>query len=78
MQRLQLAFVKALGLGASVDFGMLRAGESPEWDSLGHMELVAEIERTFGIELSNEDILSLNSFDAAIQMLSRRGVTFAN
>ena len=75
LRQLQQAFTSALGLGPDADLSALRAGEAPQWDSLGHMELVAEIERTFGIQLSNEDILSLDSFATAVRILSRRGIT---
>lgn len=36
----------------------------PEWDSLRHIELVSEIEDRFGIELSNREVASLQSFTA--------------
>jgi len=36
-------------------------GDLPEWNSLGHMLIVTEIERHFGIVLDSEKIMNLES-----------------
>ena len=33
-----------------------------KWDSLTHMDLIASIEKEFGIQLTFDDILAMNSF----------------
>ena len=48
---------------------------TPEWDSLAAMELVSQIEETFGVELSSLEIMKMRSIGVARQVLERRGVT---
>lgn len=47
----------------------LKLGDLDEWDSLGHLELVAQIESEFGITLSLDDIPNLSSLDAIRERL---------
>lgn len=41
----------------------LAYGETPEWDSLGHMHLVAALEDAFEITFADEDIVKLTSLE---------------
>lgn len=43
----------------------------PDWDSVGHMELVAEIEETFDIMMDTDDIIDFNSFEKGKELLSK-------
>ena len=74
LNRLQQVFVAALGVSADCDFELLQAGTVPEWDSVGRMNLVLELERTFGITLSKEDVFDLDTFGRAREIVSRHGV----
>jgi acyl carrier protein len=47
-----------------------------EWDSVGHMTLVAEIETAFDIMLETDDILGMSSVGKAAEILIRYGVSF--
>lgn len=40
-----------------------------EWDSVGHMELVSELEDAFDIEFETDDIIDFNSFEKGIEIL---------
>ena len=42
------------------------------WDSMGHMELMAAIERTFNIRIKPEDIINLTSIKALKKYLKER------
>jgi acyl carrier protein len=44
-----------------------------EWDSLGHMNLVMEIERVYGIELSTDDALEITDVASLKRVLTARG-----
>jgi len=44
----------------------LKIGDIAEWDSLGQLNLIIEIERTFGTKFDGEQLIVLNSL-AAIQ-----------
>jgi acyl carrier protein len=46
----------------------------PEWDSLGHVTLVIELESNFGVSFSPEETMSLTSVAAIKDSLKSRGV----
>lgn len=46
-------------------------GASDEWDSLKHVELLFEIEDTFGILLSDEDASNIKDFNSAFEILRK-------
>lgn len=48
----------------------------PEWDSVGHMQLMAALEDSFGIELDVDDIIDFSSFKKGIAILSKYKVMF--
>ncbi len=68
------AFAVALDLPAGTDIEALELGVNPQWDSIGHMALVAELEERFGIALDTEDLIAMNTFAASIEILKRYGV----
>ena len=43
----------------------------PEWDSVGHMSMVAELEETFDIMMEMDDIVDFSSFTVGIKLLSK-------
>ena len=72
--RLRDAFVKSLELDPSVDVTALNYREIPEWDSIGHMALVATIEDAFDVMLTTDQVIALSSFQAARDILKDQGV----
>ena len=51
--------------------------QSPAWDSVGHMGLVAQLEDQFGIMMEPDDIVDLNSYEKGKEMLAEKyGVEF--
>lgn len=50
----------------------------PEWDSIGHMELMTILEKAFSIEIDIDDIIDFSSFIAGKKILSKYGVSFEN
>lgn len=48
-----------------------------EWDSVGHMELIAAIEDTFDIMMDTDDIIDLSSFEKGKEILAKNyGIEF--
>jgi acyl carrier protein len=68
------AFAVALDLPADADVEGLVLGESTEWDSIGHMTLVAELEERFGVSLETDDIIAMSSYAESLEILRRLGV----
>jgi acyl carrier protein len=42
-----------------------------EWDSVGHMALIANIEDAFGIMLDMEDVIGFSSFEVGVGILAK-------
>ena len=68
------AFLTALDLPADTDVEKLEIGSTTQWDSIGHMTLVAELEDRFGIALDTDDLIAMSSFPLALEILRRYGV----
>jgi len=74
MRRLRRAFMTVFGLEEEADFASLRYREIPEWNSIGHMRLVAEIESAYDIMMETDDILDMSSFSKAVEILAKYDV----
>jgi len=74
LERLKRAFYKALELSEQTELSQLAYGSIPEWDSLGHMALVSEVEDTFSIEFNTEEVINFSSFEVGIQLLRSREI----
>lgn len=48
--------------------------EVEAWDSVGHMNLVSELEETFDIYFEDEEILLLQSYSKGIEILRDHGI----
>lgn len=46
----------------------------PQWDSVGHMSLVAAIEDVFHIMMDTDDIIDFNSYEKGIEILRKYDV----
>ncbi|GAC1424831.1 MAG: acyl carrier protein [Candidatus Velthaea sp.] len=45
----------------------------PEWDSLGHISLIIELENAYGVSFSPEEAMGLTSVAAIKSALAERG-----
>ena len=45
------------------------------WDSLKHMELIVSVENTYGIELSFDEIVAMQTVSEIKRVLRQRGVS---
>ena len=46
-------------------------------DSVGHMDLIADIESAYGIQMDTKDVLDLSTYEKGIRILSEKyGVNF--
>jgi acyl carrier protein len=74
MDRLIDCFVTTFGINRDQITPKLAYQSIPEWDSVGHMALVAEIECTFDIRLDTDDIIGMSDVARAIQIVQKHGV----
>ena len=77
-KKLKDVFVESLAISSDTDFSKLAYRSIDEWDSVGHMQLVGEIEDAFDIMLETRDVLDMNSFLTATEILSKHGVDFSS
>lgn len=48
----------------------------PDWDSVGHMGMITEIEETFDITLETDDIIEFSSFQKGMEILEKYDIKF--
>jgi acyl carrier protein len=62
-------FIDILNLSADIDLSSVKYRTTERWDSLAHMELITAIEERFDIMIDNVDMLRINSFPAAVEIV---------
>ena len=72
-EKLKEVFVSALGIAAEVAESAVFK-ETPGWDSVGHVNLMNEIEEAFDVSLEPDDILDFKSFGVGMEILKKYGV----
>lgn len=50
----------------------LKYQDVTEWDSVGHMGLIAALEDAFDIMMDTDDIIDLSSFEKGMEILSEK------
>jgi acyl carrier protein len=73
-QKLKESFVEGLGLRPETEVENLTYRSIPEWDSLGHMQLISQIEIDFDVMLETQEVIDMSSFTKAIEILNGHGV----
>ena len=66
-------FVQCFGVSAE-QAETLKYQDVEAWDSIGHMNLIAELEDTFDIEIETDDIIDFSGYEKGIGIMSRYGV----
>jgi acyl carrier protein len=69
--KLQQTFSESLGISLSSINDELTYSTLPEWDSVGHMALIAAIEEAFDIMIDAEDVIDMSSFGKAKQIVAK-------
>lgn len=69
-------FVDSFGIDAAQLEGGLEYNAIDEWDSIGHMTLIAALEEAFGISMDIDDVIEFSSFDKGFELLAKYGVSF--
>jgi acyl carrier protein len=74
MSKLIDCFVRTFGIERERVTLKLAYQSIPEWDSVGHMALVAEIENTFNVTLDTDDIIGMSDMAKALEILQKHRV----
>lgn len=75
MEKYKNAFMEALEV-EETELPGLEYQSISQWDSVGHMGLVATIEDAFDIMMDTDDIIELSSFEKGIEILKKYDVEF--
>ena len=70
-------FKTALNIDNSKLGENLKYNEIDEWDSIGHMSLIAAIEEEYKITFETDDIVDFSSFKKGIELLKKYNVNVA-
>ncbi len=69
--RLRKVFVALLRVDPSLLHDDARRGELEGWDSMAHLDLVAELEREFSLQIEPEQALEIETFADARRVVSQ-------
>ncbi len=75
-EKLLNAFSKGLAIDRGKVSDKLAYNSIPEWDSVAHMALVAELELVFDIMLDTDDIIDMSSVGKTKEILAKYDVKF--
>ena len=70
------AFMTAFDIDASALGPDLKYESIQEWDSIGHMGLIAELEDSFDISMEMDDIIDFSSYKKGLELIAKYGVEF--
>ncbi len=74
--KLASAFAEALEIDATTISDDLKYNSIPEWDSVAHMSLIAELEKAFNVMFDTDQIIDMSSVAKAKEILGCHGVSF--
>ena len=71
------AFIESFSIDKEKLNSSLEYQSIPEWDSVGHMSLIAALEDAFDIMMEMDDIVDFGSYETGIGTLKKYGVDVA-
>jgi len=64
-------FIKSFSMDVKKFDEKIKYNDIPEWDSIGHMTLMSELEEGFKISIETDDIIDFSSFKKGIELLKK-------
>ena len=75
-QKYDQSFMESFSIDESVLGDDLLYNSIPEWDSVGHMSMIAGLEDTFDIMLEMDDIIDFSGYKKGFEIIAKYGVVF--
>jgi acyl carrier protein len=72
-ERLDQAIRDGLGLEESTDVRSIAWGQTEEWDSVAHMQLVATLEATFDLLIDTDDVIAMSDYGQIQRVVGKNG-----
>ena len=64
-------FIKSLSMDKNKFDDKIKYNDIPEWDSIGHMTLMSELEEGFKISMETDDIIEFSSYKKGMEILKK-------
>ena len=77
LEKYNQIFIDCFDISASALDQDLKYQSVEEWDSVGHMSLIAEIEEVFEITIDIDDVIEFSSYDEGKKILVKYDLDFA-
>lgn len=74
LEKYRNAFVDGLEMSPEEVNDSLEYQGVPQWDSVGHMALIASLEDSFEIMMDTDDIIDFSSFKKGIEILKKYNI----
>tara|TARA_B110000438_G_C15527836_1_gene527106 strand:+ start:458 stop:697 length:240 start_codon:yes stop_codon:yes gene_type:complete len=75
-KKYQDIFISSLAMDSNKFNEEIKYNEIPEWDSIGHMTLIAGLEEGFSFSMETDDIVDFSSFKKGIEILKKYKIQF--
>ena len=75
-QKYDQAFIESFSIDESKLDDNLEYNTIPEWDSVGHMGLIAELEEVFDIMMEMDDIIDFSSYKKGFELIAKHDIEF--
>ena len=76
-EKYKKTFIDSLSIDVSLFNENIKYNEVPEWDSIGHMTLIAALEEEYKINFETDDIVDFSSFKKGVDILKKYNVNVA-
>ena len=70
-------FISTFTIDESAFKNNIEYNSIPEWDSIGHMAMIAELEEVFGISMDIDDIIEFSSYKKGMEILVKYEVSIS-
>ena len=70
------AFIESFSIDEQSLNDTLEYNSVEEWDSVGHMSLIAELEEAFDIMMEMDDIIDFSSYKKGFELIAKYEIEF--
>ena len=76
IEKYKLSFKESLYIKDKDISEKLEYNGIPEWDSIGHMNLISGLEEGFNISIDTDDVVDFSSFKKGMEILKKYKIKF--
>lgn len=76
IEKYENAFIESFDIEKSMLNEELKYESIPEWDSVGHMTMISNLEEVFDIVMEMDDIIDFSSFEIGKEILKKYKIDF--